>query len=216
MASHWVGHVVRDTPAPADGVALSSPTILDVSAGQYWRRHDPCPFVECGRHRGIWIIGTTHVAKARRRCRDPAQCHRSDRNVQRLGFGQNSRRVDFVVSDPRFRCPLRRWKISRSASMCPAKSRRAFGVTGRYARQFNYLSPPGDFTAMEVMFASRVVDDWFFLSGIDVLAPPDVGGIVALGDSITDGNISTHDAFCRWPDQLARRLHRAAAAGRWA
>ena len=36
--------------------------------------------------------------------------------------------------------------------------------------------------------------------------PPDVGGIVALGDSITDGNISTHDAFCRWPDQLARRI----------
>jgi lysophospholipase L1-like esterase len=29
---------------------------------------------------------------------------------------------------------------------------------------------------------------------------------VALGDSLTDGNISTMDAFCRWPDQLARRL----------
>jgi lysophospholipase L1-like esterase len=82
----------------------------------------------------------------------------------------------------------------------------SFGVTGRYARQFNYLSPPGDFTGQEVMHASRVIDDWFFLSGIDVLASRDVGTIVAFGDSITDGNISTHDAFCRWPDQLARRL----------
>ncbi|MGE3918038.1 MAG: SGNH/GDSL hydrolase family protein, partial [Hyphomicrobiaceae bacterium] len=30
--------------------------------------------------------------------------------------------------------------------------------------------------------------------------------IVALGDSITDGNISTYDAFARYPDQLARRI----------
>jgi hypothetical protein len=62
------------------------------------------------------------------------------------------------------------------------------------------------------MHASRVIDDWFFLTGIDVLASCDVGGIVAFGDSLTDGNISTHDAFCRWPDQLARRL--AARDGR--
>ena len=82
----------------------------------------------------------------------------------------------------------------------------SFGVTGRYSRQFNYLSPPGDFTGHAVMHTSRVVDDWFFLCGIDVLAGTDVGAIVALGDSITDGNISTYDAFARWPDQLARRL----------
>ncbi len=29
---------------------------------------------------------------------------------------------------------------------------------------------------------------------------------MALGDSLTDANISTIDAFCRWPDQLSRRL----------
>ncbi len=102
---------------------------------------------------------------------------------------------------------LSRWTIWRSVFTCSGvKSPASFGVTGRYARQFNYLSPPGDFTGMEVMHASRVIDDWFFLSGIDVLTGDDVGGIVALGDSITDGNISTHDAFCRWPDQLARRV----------
>jgi lysophospholipase L1-like esterase len=39
-----------------------------------------------------------------------------------------------------------------------------------------------------------------------VLAGEEAGGVVALGDSLTDGNISTIDAFCRWPDQLARRL----------
>src|SRR5205085_11673942 len=46
----------------------------------------------------------------------------------------------------------------------------------------------------------------FFVCGVDVLAAADTGGIVALGDSLTDGNISTMDAFCRWPDQVARRL----------
>ena len=39
-----------------------------------------------------------------------------------------------------------------------------------------------------------------------MLAPAGTGGIVAVGDSLTDANISTHDAFARWPDQLARRL----------
>jgi lysophospholipase L1-like esterase len=79
-------------------------------------------------------------------------------------------------------------------------------VTGRYARQTNYVSPPGDFSAAEVMPIGRIADEWYFLSGVDVVAERSTGGIVALGDSLTDANISTPDAFCRWPDQLARRL----------
>src|SRR5271169_2470516 len=81
-----------------------------------------------------------------------------------------------------------------------------FQITGRYARQTNYLSPPGDFTAANVMPIGSLTSDWFFVCGVDVLASADTGGIVTLGDSLTDGNISTIDAFCRWPDQLARRL----------
>jgi lysophospholipase L1-like esterase len=79
-------------------------------------------------------------------------------------------------------------------------------VTGRYARQTNYVSPPGDFTGAQVMPIATLTSDWFFVCGVDVLAGADTGGVVALGDSLTDGNISTIDAFCRWPDQLARRL----------
>ena len=62
------------------------------------------------------------------------------------------------------------------------------------------------------MPVGNLTDQWFFLCGVDVLAASEAGGIVALGDSLTDGNISTIDAFCRWPDQLARRL--AAKGGR--
>jgi len=81
-----------------------------------------------------------------------------------------------------------------------------FGITGRYSRQTNYISPPGDFTAAVAMPVGKLTDDWYFVCGVDLLASPDTGGIVALGDSLTDANISTIDAFCRWPDQLSRRL----------
>src|SRR5580658_7294749 len=87
-----------------------------------------------------------------------------------------------------------------------------FAITGRYARQTNYISPPGNFAAETVMPVGNLTDQWFFVCGVDVLAPSEALGVVALGDSLTDGNISTIDAFCRWPDQLARRL--VARAGR--
>jgi lysophospholipase L1-like esterase len=81
-----------------------------------------------------------------------------------------------------------------------------FGITGRYSRQTNNISPPGNFAAETVMPVGKITDDWYIVSGIDVVASPEAGGIVALGDSLTDANISTLDAFCRWPDQLSRRL----------
>ncbi|HVU45131.1 MAG TPA: SGNH/GDSL hydrolase family protein [Terracidiphilus sp.] len=46
---------------------------------------------------------------------------------------------------------------------------------------------------------------WYVLSGVDVYAPGN-SAVVALGDSITDGNHSTPNANRRWPDVLAARL----------
>jgi len=56
------------------------------------------------------------------------------------------------------------------------------------------------------MPVGKITDDWYIVSGIDVLAETGTGAVVALGDSLTDGNISTHDAYANWPSQLARRL----------
>ena len=50
---------------------------------------------------------------------------------------------------------------------------------------------------------------WFFLDAVDMMMPPDTGLVVAFGDSITDGTASTMNGDDRWPDVLARRLHRA-------
>src|SRR5258708_17489354 len=48
-------------------------------------------------------------------------------------------------------------------------------ITGRYARQTNYISPPGNFTAETVMQVGNLTDQWFFLCGVDVLAGSEAG-----------------------------------------
>jgi lysophospholipase L1-like esterase len=47
---------------------------------------------------------------------------------------------------------------------------------------------------------------WYYLNGVDTLAPADAGAVITIGDSITDGAASTVDTNHRWPDELARRL----------
>ena len=74
------------------------------------------------------------------------------------------------------------------------------------ARQTNYFSPPGNYAAMTEMPIDRAIDSWFFATGVEVETSVATRGIVTLGDSLTDANVSTPNANCRWPDQLARRL----------
>jgi lysophospholipase L1-like esterase len=201
MTSNWVGGWSA-TPAPADGVSLSSPTIRmfpRISLGGDLIRIR----LSNAAGKGDLIIGSTHVA---RRAPGAAIQPETDRTVTFNGRGDVKIPAGaFAISDPVSLtvAPLDDLAVSLHI---PIDIPASFGVTGRYSRQFNYLSPPGDFSGHEVMHTSRVVDDWYFLAGIDVLADDAVGGVVAFGDSITDGNISTYDAFCRWPDQLARRL----------
>ncbi len=200
-AEHWVGTWAA-TPAPADGVALASPTIRmfpRVSLGGDTIRVR----LSNAAGTGDLVIAATHVA-----LRGPGPTIQPDTDRIVTFGGSDSVKIPagaFAISDPvkLTVAPLADLAVSIHI---PGDIPASFGVTGRYARQLNYLSPPGDFTGHAVMHASRVIDDWFFLCGIDVLASRDVGAIVGLGDSITDGNISSHDAFCRWPDQLARRL----------
>jgi lysophospholipase L1-like esterase len=47
---------------------------------------------------------------------------------------------------------------------------------------------------------------YFFVSGLQVLAPARSRVIVALGDSITDGAASANDMNGSWPDVLSKRL----------
>lgn len=75
------------------------------------------------------------------------------------------------------------------------------------ARQLSYLAA-GDHVLdpSGAAFASRT-QSWYYVDGVDVLTPGrDIGTVVTLGDSITDGVGSPLDANARWPNDLARRL----------
>ncbi|MEU8581250.1 SGNH/GDSL hydrolase family protein [Streptomyces abikoensis] len=76
-----------------------------------------------------------------------------------------------------------------------------------YTSQTSYLSADGagDRTAERGGEAyGTALPSWPLLTGVDVAGGP--GSVVALGDSITDGERSTPGANRRWPDLLARRL----------
>jgi lysophospholipase L1-like esterase len=203
---HWVGTWTA-APAPAEGVAFSNITLrmnARVSLGGSTIR------VRLSNAHGTrpLTIGAAHVGL---RSAGPAIDPDSNR---RLTFGGDNAATiatgSLLISDPVQLSVPPLGDVAVTVHL-PDDLPTSFGITGRYARQTNYISPSGNFAAETVMPVGRITDDWYFVSGIDVLADSATGGIVALGDSLTDGNISTHDAFASWPGQLARRL--AARAG---
>ena len=199
--THWVGTWTA-APAPAEGAAFSNHTLRmtpRVSIGGSTLRvrisnaYGTRPLAIGAACVGLRSAGSALVPGSNRR----------------LTFGSEARATiaagALVVSDPvelAF-APLSDLAVSVHL---PGDLPTSFGITGRYARQTNYISPPGDFAAEEVMPVGRLTDDWYFVCGIDVVAPPETGAVVALGDSLTDANISTHDGHHSWPSQLARRL----------
>jgi len=78
-----------------------------------------------------------------------------------------------------------------------------------------YISKAGDFTAAPALSDTMTSQSWYFVSGVDVLAPADAATIVAFGDSITDGATSTVDTNSSWPSFLAQRLHANPATAYW-
>jgi lysophospholipase L1-like esterase len=64
----------------------------------------------------------------------------------------------------------------------------------------------GDHVGREDLPGAGAVDHWYFLSGVEALAPANTSGLALLGDSLTDGRGSTTNGNDRWPDQLLDRL----------
>jgi len=78
------------------------------------------------------------------------------------------------------------------------------------AMQTSYLTMPGagsqGHDESEAVFPLSTTS-WYFLDALEMKAPAGAYSILALGDSITDGTLSTLNGDDRWPDVLARRLH---------
>lgn len=86
------------------------------------------------------------------------------------------------------------------------------GASGRptdhwRSSQQTWFSPSGNQAAEEsgqAYTAARTT--WWFLNSITVESAATAGTIAVLGDSLTDGYLSTMNANARYPDALARRL----------
>jgi len=205
---HWVGTWTA-APAPGEGAAFSNHTLRMIPrlslGGRVLR-------VRISNAYGVrpLAIGAAYVGV---RSAGPGVVPGSNR---RLTFGREASAAiaagAHIVSDPVELEVAPLADVAVSVHL-PGDLPASFGITGRYARQTNYVSPPGNFAADEIMPVGRLTDDWYFVCGVDVLAPPQTGAAIALGDSLTDANISTHDGHHSWPSQLARRLV-ARASGR--
>jgi lysophospholipase L1-like esterase len=87
--------------------------------------------------------------------------------------------------------------------------RRATGPATEHsdAEQVNFVAAGAHTSGAAGAFRVRT-HSWYFLAGVDVLAPRRaLGSVIALGDSITDGVASPLDKNERWPNDLAGRLN---------
>src|SRR5918911_1635070 len=199
---HWVG-TWTTAPAPSEaGVGFNNHTVRmhpRVSIGGDTVRVR----VSNAYGHGKLVIGAAYVGI---RDKGPAVVPGSERQLTFSGSGATTVAAGALVLSDAVRLDVPPLADLAVSLYLPGEIPPGFQITGRYARQTNYISPPGNFAAAITMPVGKITDEWFFVSGIDVLASPETGGVVALGDSLTDGNLSSHDAYCRWPDQLARRL----------
>ncbi|MEW2155970.1 SGNH/GDSL hydrolase family protein [Streptomyces sp. NPDC007189] len=87
-------------------------------------------------------------------------------------------------------------------------------ATGHWLAMQTSYTGQGDHTAEDSGAQwTRTTGAWWYLDAVSVRpSRPGTGAVAVLGDSLTDGWHSTPDTDRRWPDYLARRLHRAHAA----
>jgi len=81
----------------------------------------------------------------------------------------------------------------------------------RFGLRTTYVGT-GDLTsAANIPSPVTTTESYYWLAGVDVLAPVRTQTIVAFGDSITDGDQSTPNQLANWPTRLAERLQASKA-----
>ena len=87
-------------------------------------------------------------------------------------------------------------------------------TTHEFALNTTYVVT-GNAAAAASLANPRTSYTYFWLAGVEVLASADVGAIVALGDSITDGVTTTFDTHRAWPALLAAKLQSNPSTRQW-
>jgi lysophospholipase L1-like esterase len=199
---HWVG-TWTTTPAPLEGVALRDQTlrmIARVSIGgstvrvRFSNAYGARPLAIGAAHAGLRSEGNGIVPGTGRTL---------------MFNGSTSTTVAAgapAVSDP-IELEIPSLSDVAVSVYLPGDLPESFQITGHgNAHQTNYISPPGNHASADGLPVQETTEAYLIVCGVDVLAPRSTGGIVTVGDSLTDCNISQLDANNRWPDQLARRI----------
>ena len=114
-----------------------------------------------------------------------------------IGQGQEiwSDPIDFAVD------PLGNVSITTAFGSVPS------GLTGHAgSRTTSYQQTGSSNVTAASMASAQTVDSWYYVSGMDVMATASAKGIVAIGDSITDGRGTDTNKNDRWTDVLSARL----------
>ena len=152
--SHWVGTWTA-APAPAEGAAFSNHTLrmiprVSLGGGSLRVRISNA----CGTR--PLAIGAAAVGL---RASGPALVPGSNR---RLTFGGEPRATiaagALVVSDPVELAVAPLSDLAVSVHL-PEDLPASFGITGRYSRQTNYISPPGDFASSVTMPVGKITEE---------------------------------------------------------
>ncbi len=199
---HWVG-TWTTTPAPVEGVALSNQTLRMICRVSIGGRRVRVRLSNAYGLRPL-PVGAAHIAL---RAEGAAIQPGSDRALSFNGAASTTLAAGALAVSDEVDLEIPPLSDVAVSIHLPGDVPETFHVTGHgNAHQTSYLSMPGDHTGAAELPVERTTEDFLIVSGIDVLTADEVGGIVALGDSLTDANISKLDANNRWPDQLARRL----------
>ncbi|HET9954723.1 MAG TPA: SGNH/GDSL hydrolase family protein [Polyangiaceae bacterium] len=203
---HWVGTfsaglVAWDQPLDGSNQGFQNRTlrqILHVSIGGSWLRlrlsnaHGAKPLV----------VGSTHLALQKS---GASIVPGSDRALTFGGQATITIPVGaWVVSDP---IRLDVAPLSNVAVSLYVPNDTGPATWQLPSLQTSYVSPAGDFTGTPELPVEKTDPGRYWVSGLEVLAPPVVSAIVAVGDSLTHGFGSTPDTNQRWPDLLSARLN---------
>jgi lysophospholipase L1-like esterase len=200
--AHWVGTWTA-TPVPVEGRSISNQTlrmIARISIGGAMLR---VRFSNAYGRKAL-TIGAASVAL---RCAGSDILPGSERTLRFNGSPSTSIPAGSIIVSDSVELEAPALSDIAVSIYIPGDVSESFQVTGHgNAHQTNYISTPGNFSSESNLPAGDVTSAYLLLNGIDVLAPAGTGGIVTVGDSLTDCNVSKLDANNRWPDQLARRI----------
>lgn len=210
-AAHWVGTWA------ASQMAASANEELPVAAGQPFTLRDIVHVSLGGRRLRLRLandfgpaplhVVAAHIARVRSRATGEIDTA-TDRAVTFAGRAAVTIPAGAeYLSDP-VAFPLSPRSDLAVTLVLAAPPARATDHSGAHETSF---IAEGEQAAAPSLTQAHVVEHWYFLAAVDVLAPPAARAVVCLGDSITDGHASTLNGNDRWPDDLAARLQRAAA-----